>query len=149
MLMLFFPCTDVQVSYKTIERLYSHEEVFLVLHNLQALVIRRKGIEQPERTGDGTGYSLNVTKHYATEAKNLKDKSNAKSGSATKFIFSFQLMDLETRLYVVFGTSFHSEKDAFEKAISMAERISIKSFRLDRYYSAQHYVKYLVKRFGT
>lgn len=148
LLILLFPCTDVQISYKTIERLYSNKEVVLTLHNLQALIIRKAGIEQADCTGDGTGYSLTIKKHYATEAHKLKTKSNDESELVTKFIFSFQLMDLKTRLYIGFGTSFRSEQEAFEKAMAMAENVDVNSFRLDRYYSAQHYVNYLVKRFG-
>ena len=46
-------------------------------------------------------------------------------------------------MYVGFGTSFKSEKDAFEKALRIAKEtgIPIKSIRLDKYYSAEAYVK--------
>ena len=46
-------------------------------------------------------------------------------------------------MYVGFGTSFKSEKDAFEKALRITKEtgIPIKSIRLDKYYSAEAYVK--------
>ena len=77
-----------------------------------------------------------------------KKKSKKKAGKTTKYIFSFRLMDIETRLYVGFGTSFKSEKEAYLKAVAMARAAGIRSIRLDRYYSAQQYVKDLEDWFG-
>ena len=46
-------------------------------------------------------------------------------------------MDLKTKMYVCYGTSLQSEKDAYNKAIQMFSKTNIKinSIRLDRYYS--------------
>lgn len=46
-------------------------------------------------------------------------------------------------MYVCYGTSLKSEKDAFDKAMIMLKKldISLKSIRLDRYYSNPCYVK--------
>ena len=60
-------------------------------------------------------------------------------------------MDIKERMYIGYGTSFKSEKDAFQKALDMAKElgIKIKSLRLDKYYSAEAYAglcqEYLVK----
>ncbi len=156
MLVLFSPLSDIDVSYKSIERLYSDHEVDLVLMNMQMLLLRKKDITEVDTCGDGTGYSVTVKKHYASEAEKLKDKSNKrtkkkskkKPKKVAKYIFSFRLMDLDTRLYVGFGTSFKSEKEAYLKAMEMARNVGIKSIRLDRYYSAQKYVKKLEEWFG-
>jgi len=148
MLTVFCLLSEIDVSYKTIERLYSDPMVALAVMNMHTLILKKKNITEADTSGDGTGYSLTIKKHYATEAKNLKNKSNRKSKKVAKFIFSFRLMDLDTRLYVGFGTSFKSEKEAFLKAMAMAESVGIHSIRLDRYYSAQKYVKDLEKWFG-
>ena len=148
MLVAFTFLSGIDVSYKTIERLYSDEQVILVLLNIQALILKRKGVVNPDCSGDGTGYSLTVKKHYATEAKKLKEKSNKASGKFEKVIFSFRLIDLDTRMYIGYGTSFKSEKEAFVRAMEMSQGIGMKSIRLDRYYAAQAYVKYIEKLFG-
>lgn len=70
MLALFSLLSGVDVSYKTVERLYSEDLVILVLHNLHILILRRKGVENVKGSGDGTGYSLTIKKHYAAEAQN-------------------------------------------------------------------------------
>ena len=88
-----------------------------------------------------------VTKHYGTEAQKLKEgaKSDHKS-----FIYSFELMDIHTRFYVGYGTSFRSEQEAFHAGMRMAKEsgITIKSLRLDRYYSVQIYVEYFKTTFN-
>ncbi|MFB6214387.1 MAG: ISNCY family transposase, partial [Candidatus Bipolaricaulia bacterium] len=56
-LSLLGPAFGVDVSYKTIERLYSDEEVKMVLHNLFLLLINEEDISG-DCSGDGTGYSL-------------------------------------------------------------------------------------------
>jgi len=156
MLVLFSPLSDIDVSYKSIERLYSDQEVSLVLLNIHALLLRKKDVTEVDTCGDGTGYSLTIRKHYASEAQKLKDKSNKKpkktakkrAKKTTQYIFSFRLMDIETRLYVGFGISFKSEKEAYLKAMEMARAVGIRSLRLDRYYSAQQCVKDLEEWFG-
>ena len=60
-----------KVSYN-IERLYSDEEVKMALHNLFILLLREEGVSG-EFAGDGTGYSLTVTKHYKDPKKKSKD----------------------------------------------------------------------------
>lgn len=152
MLTLFSMLIDVDVSYKTIERLYSDEEVVLVLHNLHHLILTRKNIEKADCSGDGSGYSLTIKKHYATEAQKLKEKLKSvkiKSKKKKIFFYTFALMDLNTRIYISYGTSFKSEKEAYTSAMDMAEKlnIDIEKIRLDKYYSAQSYVEDLVKRF--
>jgi transposase len=156
MLVLFSMLCGIDVSYKTVERLYSDEEVALVLHNLHALILREKGIESSDASGDGTGYTLTIKKHYATEAQNLKDKAKgsdkvdtASKGKKRMFVYSFALMDFPTRMYIAYGTSFRSERDAYNRAMLMAKEMGIplRSFRLDRYYSAQQYARELGSTF--
>jgi transposase len=148
MLVLFSLLSNIDVSYKTVERLYSDEEVLMVLHNLHVLLLKKKGVKDSNCSGDGTGYSVTVTKHYATEAKKQKDKTKEQQTSKAKFMFSFKLLDLESRMYIGHGTSFQSEKDAFNKAVEMATESGITSIRLDRYYSGQNLVKILEHKFG-
>jgi transposase len=157
MLTLFSLLSDVDVSYKTIERLYSDEEVALVLHNLHMLILQEKKLEESDATGDGTGYTLTIKKHYASEVEKHKDKAkdSAKLAKASKlkkkklFVYSFKLMDFRTRMYIAFGTSFKSERNAYDKAIAMAQEtgVKLKSIRLDRYYSAQKYARELGRMF--
>ncbi len=142
MTQLFAALTGIDRSYKTIERLYSDREVEIALFNLWILMLRKKGVDNIDCTGDATGYGLFISKHYASYAQKLKD--NAKDAEATKkaFVYKFALMDLKTWMYVCFGTSLVSEKQAFDKAIQMLKEtgVSINSIRLDRYYSFPCYV---------
>jgi hypothetical protein len=109
MLVVFSLLSGIDVSYKTVERLYSDDEVLMILHNLHTLLLKKKGVEQPDCSGDGTGYSLTVKKHYATQAQKLKDKvknsktagksekkpkKSSKSKKKKQFVYSFKLMDL-------------------------------------------------------
>jgi len=148
MLAMFSLLADVDVSYKTIERLYSDEPVQLVLHNLHVLILQEKGIKESDSSGDGTGYALTIKKNYASETEKHRDNAKdasllAKACSQPKkkriFIYSFRLMDLKTRLYLGCGTSFKSEKEAHHRGMRMAQEtgIKIKSIRLDKYYSNQ------------
>ncbi|GCC11535.1 hypothetical protein IPdc08_01590 [archaeon] len=161
MLVLFSLLSEIDVSYKIVERLYSDEEVLMVLHNMHMLLLKKKGVEDSDCSGDGTGYSLSIKKHYASEVQRLKDKAKdsqtagkskgkaKKSLKKKQFIYSFKLMDLDTRMYITYGTSFQSEKEAFLKAVEMAQTTGVKSVRLDRYYSAQEYVMIIEKKFGN
>lgn len=166
MLILFSLLTGVDVSYKTVERLYSDGEVSLVLHNMHELILEKKGVESANCSGDGTGYSLTIKKHYASVAQKLKDKAkeaeelegNAndakkmkKKGRKRVFVYSFNLMDLDSRMYVAYGTSFKSEKEAYNRAMRMAEEmgISANAIRLDKYYSGQGTVEQLEEAFGN
>ena len=45
-LLLFSLMTGVDVSYKTIERLYSDEEVEIALFNLLVIMLKKKGINK-------------------------------------------------------------------------------------------------------
>ena len=122
------------ISYKTVERLYSDPLVLMILNNLFISSVMRKGISSADTSGDGTGYSLTVTKHYRSMRE--KDGEFVKEG---KFVYSFALMDLATRMYVGYAVSVRSEKDAYHKALEMIGkmRIDLKSIRLDKYYSGQ------------
>jgi transposase len=44
MLDVFSMVSRIDASYKTIERLYSDEEVMMALHNLYVLLLKKKGI---------------------------------------------------------------------------------------------------------
>ena len=158
MLVIFSMLSGIDVSYKAVERLYSDEEVVLAIHNLHILILRKKGVERSDATGDGTGYSLTVKKNYETYAQRLKDhaKENAssendvrKSGNHRKrlFAYSFAIMDLKTRMYISFGSSMRSEREAYDRAIDLLSSIGIElsSMRLDRYYSSPTYVDRLGK----
>ena len=87
-----------------------------------------------DAVGDGTGYSLTVTKHYRSMREKIGEK--VKRG---QFVYSFALMDLNTRMYIGYAVSMKSEKDAYMKAIEMIAglRMDLESIRLDRYYSGQ------------
>lgn len=156
MTVLFSWLTGIHVSYKTIERLYSDQEVILALHNLHILMLEKKGIEEADCTGDGTGYSLTIKKHYASYAQNLKDKAKTqktkkkRSSKKKQFVYSFVIMDIDTKMHVGYGTSFKSENEAYKRALQMTKHsnVRINSFRLDRYYSKPGYAKELQELFG-
>jgi len=57
-------------------------------------------------------------------------------------------MDVGTRMYIAYGTSFKSEKNAFLKAVERASATGIASVRLDKYFSGQEYVELLEEKFG-
>lgn len=159
LLMFFTLLTGIDISYKTIERAYSDELVRMTIHNMFVIVTKRKGIDNADISGDGTGYSLTITKHYRKErrkelSKKNKSKDRGKKKKSEKkrksFVYSVALMDLDTRMYVGYGTSMKSEKDAYKKALGMLgdAEISVNSIRLDKYYSNKVDVKELVKLFG-
>ncbi len=110
-LILFTLLSNVEVSYKTIERLYSDEEILMILHNMQVLLLKKKGVENSDCSGEGTGFGLTIKKHYATEAQKLKElmKDAEKAQKKTKnrkkmFVYSFKLIDLKSRMYIAYGT---------------------------------------------
>ncbi len=156
MLVVFSMLSGVDVSYKTIERLYSDDEVAVVIHNLHVLIMKKKGITNSDATGDGTGYSLTVKKNYESYAQKLKDLAKENPGNRgekdeTKrseghkkrlFAYSFSLMDLKTRMYIAFGSSMKSERGAYDRAMSLLASmdITMDSIRLDRYYSSPSYM---------
>ena len=134
MLVLLKPLFKIEASYKTIERLYSDEEVKACLHNLFILLLGNKC--QSDCAGDGTGYSLTISKSYRNNPK--------KKGKDFRYIF--RVIDLDTGYCIGFGYSSNSEKEAFERAIAMLEEMGIKlsSIRLDKYYSSRK----IIRRFG-
>jgi transposase len=139
---LFSMFDGTDISYKTVERLYSDKLLQICLFNLLILALEKRGVKNIDVCGDATGYSLTISKHYSSYVQKLKDK--AKDGEQTKraFVYNFALMDLETKMYVCYGTSLKSEKEAFDKAMQMLRFVDIKmnSIRLDRYYSCAAYV---------
>lgn len=145
MLGLFSLLSGIDVGYKTVERLYSNHDVEMAIHNLHILILKTKGIKNVDACGDGTGYSLTIKKHYASETLKRKDKAKEYSGTKA-FVYSFRLLDLESKLYIAFGMSLKSEKEAFDRAMDMLKHIDVEvdSVRLDKYYSSPSYVD----RFG-
>lgn len=143
MLTIFSLLSGIDLSYKKVERLYSDIEVEMAIYNLHILILKKKGVRDVDASGDGTGYSLTIRKHYASEIQKRKDKAKEAEKSKKKiFVYSFKLLDLKTKMYICYGTSFRSEKEAFDKAMKMLEEIDIelKSIRLDKYYSFPSYV---------
>ena len=116
---IFSMISGIDVSYKTIERLYSDDEVILAIHNLHILILKKKGVNNSNAAGDGTGYGLTVKKNYESYAQRLKDlakeghgnrdnKGSTKGDKKRLFAFSFNIMELETRLYIAIGSSMKS-----------------------------------------
>lgn len=127
----FQPLFGFQVSYKTIERLYSDEEVKLVLWNLHSILIEES---QPENlSGDGTGYSISIKNHYRSDPKK----------KAKKFRYVFRIIDLDSGMYIAYGYSHKSEMDAFKKAMKMLLMLNVipNSIRLDKYYSSRKIIR--------
>lgn len=117
---------DKHIGYKSVERLYSDPLVIMVLHNMFLLSLQKRGIVEVDSCGDGTGYSLSMTKHY----RSIREREDVKEG---KFVYSFALMDLSSRMYVGYVVSIKSGKDAYHKALDMISdmRIDLRSVRLD------------------
>lgn len=128
----FQPLFGFDVSYKTIERLYSDEEVKAALHNLFVLLLEEEGTSG-NFSGDGSGYSLSVEEHYRKEP--------VKEGK--KYLYVLRIIDIETNLYVGIGFSRISEMDAYHKAINMLNRldITVDSITLDKYYSSRKIIE--------
>ena len=145
--------SGLDVSYKTVERLYPDPAVAVALENLHTLLLRRRGVRRVEATGDKTGFALSITQHYATTATKEGDRAkenpppaprpseeepdSSSAKTLRRFVYSFRLLDLRTWLYVAFGTSQQSERAAFEAAMARltAQGIERGSIRLDRLYS--------------
>jgi transposase len=150
LLPLFSLFDDVDISYKTIERAYSDPMVRLIIHNMFILLVKKKGIKQADLTGDGTGYSLTITRHYrsvraksgqaAKSSKNTKTSNEqTKQDKRRQFTYAFALMDLGTQMYVGYGASLKSERAAFEAALEIMRECGVepKSVRLDQNYAGQ------------
>lgn len=155
---LFSVITGIDRSYKTIERLYSDEEVDISLYNLWQLLLQKNNVDNIDCCGDATGYGLFISKHYCSYVQKLKEKVKESENTKKSFVYKFALMDLSTKRYVCFGTSLISEKKAFDKAVQMLSELNvkIKSIRLDRYYSFPCYIDlfpeskvYIIPRKGT
>ena len=84
LLLLFEPLFEFEVSYRYIERLYSDDVVKLALHNLFVLLLGDEGISG-SFSGDGTGYSLSIAKHYRSDPEK-KEKNG----------YVFRTIDIET-----------------------------------------------------
>ena len=160
MLVIFSMISGIDVSYKTIERLYSDDEVIIAIHNLHVLILGKRGVTSSRATGDGTGYSLTVKKNYESYAQKLKD--NAKENPVNReegknkvskvhkkslFAYSFAIMDLVTRMYIALESSMKSEREAYDRAMNLlpSTGIEMDSIRLDRYYSSPSYMDKLGK----
>jgi transposase len=169
LLPMFTNLNNVKTSYKTIQRAYSNPQVKLIIHNLFILLVKEKKIKHPHTSGDGTGYSLSVTRHYRsvreqngetvktnqpqiTEDKTLSDgggccgceaKKVNKSKKRKSFTYSFAVLDLESGFYVGYGVSLRSEKEAFVAALSLMGECGVEpaSIRLDQYYAGQSTVE--------
>ena len=153
MLVAFSLLSGLDVSYKTVERLYSDPEVAVALENLHTLMLQRRDLRTTEATGDGTGYALSITEHYASTVERLREKakenpppskdgaspsgSDAPTKKVHRFVYAFRLLDLRTRLYVAFGTSLRSERAAYDAALRQLAELGVEvtSIRLDRLYS--------------
>ncbi|HIH97550.1 MAG TPA: hypothetical protein HA346_00840 [Thermoplasmata archaeon] len=130
-LFIFSLLTGIKVGYKTVERLYSDLEVYLALCNLHRLILKKKGIKECDASGDETGYSLSISKHYREEVNQRGDKAKGKSEEKEQserkaFVYTFCLMDLDTKMYLCYGTGMGSEKEAFKKAMRMLGEIDVR-----------------------
>ena len=83
--------------------------------------------------------------------ENFGEKKSKKKRKKRQFVYSFNLMDIKTRMYIGCGTSFKSEKDAFHKASEMIRKTGVKinSLRLDKYYSNKGDVTLCQELFGN
>jgi len=142
LLLLFSFFTNVDISYKTIERLYDDSRIEVVLFNMNSLINKELNLVQSDACGDGSGYVLSIKEHYRSIVQKIKDKKSTKK---QKILFAFTILDLEKRIYIAYGISYKSEKEAYNKAIEMLKKTNIKlnSIRLDKYYSGQTLVKNL------
>jgi transposase len=110
------PSSSINISYKTVERLYSDDLVKMVLHNIHILMLEKKNVDNIDASGDATGYSLTIKEHYASHVQKYKEKSKENS-KKKKFVYSFKLLDLNTKMYVAYGVGFKSEKEAYYNAL--------------------------------
>jgi transposase len=125
----------------------------MAIHNLHVFILKGKDITRSDATGDGTGYSLTVKKNCESHAQKLKAiaKDNPDHGKDAKkskihrkrlFVYSFAIMDLQSRLYIAFGSSMKSEREAYDRAMKLLSSIDVEmdSIRPDRYYSSPSYM---------
>ena len=142
MLDIFSLISGIDVSYKTIERLYSDDEVITAIHNLHVLMLKKKGVKNSDATGDGTGYGLTVKKNYESYAQKLKElaKENPEKGDEKKdetkkakehkkrlFAYSFTTMDRK------FHPSFH-RKLSYSPVLDVRSRVVNTTLTYSRIY---------------
>ena len=72
----------------------------------------------------------------------MKEVKYGENQFRKEFVYKFALLDLNTFMYISYGASMKSEKEAFEKAMGVLGSLDIKveSIRLDKYYSQPSYV---------
>lgn len=63
-------------------------------------------------------------------------KVNTGKIETKSFVYAFALMDLNTHMYVGYGTGMHSENEAFNKAVKMLKETGLipRSARFDKHY---------------
>jgi len=141
MLTVFSMISDIDVSYRAVERLYSGPEVILAIHNLHVLILSKKGARESDATCDGTGRSLTIRRNYESYAQELRDRAKGTDdvitnndrregrikAQAIRFAYMFALMDLRARMYMAYGSSMKSEKD--DRAMGMVHDIDIISIQ--------------------
>jgi len=89
MLTIFSLLSNIDLSYKKVERLYSDTEVEMAIYNLHILMLKKKRVRDVDASGDGTGYSLTIRKHYASEIQKRKDGAKVAEKSKKKiFVYS-------------------------------------------------------------
>lgn len=154
MVVLFTCLTSIDISYKTIERIYSESLVQMAIYNLHILILKKKNLSNIDCAGDGTGYTLSIKEHYASYAQKLKDlakENNSEEKKKIKCVYSFAIIDIKSRMYIGYGTSLKSEQEAFLNATKMLSTIDIevKSLRLDRYFSGEYYINLFIEQIGN
>ena len=98
MLDIFPMVSGIGVSYKTLERLYSDEEVVLAIHNLHTLMLKKNNVSGSRSTGDGTGYSLTVKKNYASYAQKMKNNAMEEHLDMAKRLIKHMFFQNKTNL---------------------------------------------------
>ncbi len=122
------------------------------INDIRVLILRKKGITSSDATGYGTRYSITVKKNYESYAQKLKDLAKENPGNSGRknetkksrghkkrlFAYSFALMDLDSRLYIAFGSSMKSEREAYDRSMKLLSSMGVEmdSICLDRYYSS-------------
>ena len=108
--------------------------VVFIMHNMFILLASGAG---GNLSGDGTGYSLSITRHY----RSMRENGNCIKTNPDHrlFVYVFAILDLETHLYVAYGVSMKSEKEAYRDALRMLgfTVTDVESIRLDQYYGSQ------------
>jgi transposase len=155
LLPMFTTLKDIKTSYKTIQRACSNTIVKMIIHNLFILLVKEKKIKRPHISGDGTGYSLLVTRHYRsvreqkgeTVKANMSMSTEKETGSKVDtgenmkrrklFTYSFAVLDLESGFYVGYGASLRSEKAVFDAVLVLMGECGVEpvSIWLDQYYA--------------